>query len=211
MIINKIDQKRYIGSSYNVSRRLNEHFCDLRKNQHFNSYLQNAFNKYGEKVFEKIILEYCEPNNKLILEQKYLDTFKPEYNIATSASAPMQGKSHSEAFKIRLKLIHTGNKYCLGKKWSEETRKIQKLSRTGLKRTEYFKEKQRANANRLNLHKYLLPFIESQKKKIIDSDSNIFNSLGECSKFHNISTQTVCDILKGRHFKTRKGVSFKYL
>ena len=72
------------------------------------------------------------------------------------------------------------------------------------------KNKIKESAIKLDRYKDLLPAIEKNKKKVIDSNGNVFNSMLECSRFHNVSIQTVCDILKGRHFKTRKGISFKY-
>lgn len=59
-------------------------------------------------------------------------------------------------------------------------------------------------------HKYLTSHIQQCQRQIVDSNGKIFDSLVKCSKFHKISVQTVCDILKGRHSKTRKGISFEY-
>lgn len=76
--------KSYIGSSYHLCKRGNEHLCALKGNYHCNKKLQNAFNKYGEYNF---IFEYLEVLNLDInlsteerdlqirkVEQKYLDT-----------------------------------------------------------------------------------------------------------------------------------------
>jgi hypothetical protein len=43
--------KGYIGSALILRVRWNGHISTLRKQTHRNSYLQNAFNKYGEKAF----------------------------------------------------------------------------------------------------------------------------------------------------------------
>lgn len=51
VITNDVNKKIYIGKSNNLRKRRNEHFNKLRKNQHENSKLQRAFNKYGEKNF----------------------------------------------------------------------------------------------------------------------------------------------------------------
>lgn len=45
-IYNPINNKRYIGSSINVERRLKEHLRNLKKNTHCNVHLQSAYNKY---------------------------------------------------------------------------------------------------------------------------------------------------------------------
>lgn len=57
MILNTINNKCYIGSSNNISRRKYEHFKDLERNRHYNSYLQASYNKYGVDKFTFIILE----------------------------------------------------------------------------------------------------------------------------------------------------------
>lgn len=47
-------------------------------------------------------------------------------------------------------------------------------------------------------------------RPVIDNLDNWFKNCTEAAKFHGISNQTLCDILKGRHIQTRKGVSFEY-
>lgn len=39
-------EKFYIGSTINFKRRKWEHLNKLRKNKHYNPYMQNVFNKY---------------------------------------------------------------------------------------------------------------------------------------------------------------------
>ena len=89
IIKNIINNKFYIGScSTKLSKRLNHHINALRRNDHKNNYLQNAFNKYGENNFIIEILEVC---NKDVLEreQYYLNTYdaiNKGYNINPLAS-----------------------------------------------------------------------------------------------------------------------------
>ena len=42
-----INDKCYIGSSFNIRLRINQHKSDLKCNRHCNAYLQNAYNKYN--------------------------------------------------------------------------------------------------------------------------------------------------------------------
>lgn len=51
--------KVYIGQSINIRSRKNQHLQDLLKNKHCNSYLQNAFNKYGRSNFSFTVFENC--------------------------------------------------------------------------------------------------------------------------------------------------------
>ena len=84
-IINKINNKYYVGSTSNFKKRWNQHIKLLNRNKHKNDYLQNVWNKYGEKSFEFIVVEYTDVNLVKIIEQKYLDNFG-DYNIGLKAS-----------------------------------------------------------------------------------------------------------------------------
>lgn len=95
MIRNKINGKRYIGSSVDLHQRRMVHFGSLRKGCHANIHLQRAFIKHGETAFEFHILLDCEPALTLEYEQRILDELKPEYNIALDAVAPMKGRKQT--------------------------------------------------------------------------------------------------------------------
>lgn len=56
-ILNVIDDKVYVGSTINKASRKNQHYTKLRSNKHYNTYLQNAFNKYGQDYFIFSVLE----------------------------------------------------------------------------------------------------------------------------------------------------------
>lgn len=60
MLVNKTNGKKYIGQSRDLKKRKNAHFWLLRKNKHFNSHLQRAWNK-GETI-EFEIIERCSEN-----------------------------------------------------------------------------------------------------------------------------------------------------
>lgn len=108
MIKNILNGKRYVGSSSNLRRRLCSHLSKLNNNTHTNKHLQSAYNKYGQKSFQFIILEYCENvrDTILYLEQKYLD-LKPEYNKATDA-IDNSGWHHSKDTIEKMKSNRTG-------------------------------------------------------------------------------------------------------
>jgi hypothetical protein len=59
----------------------------LRKNIHDNNHLQNSYNKFGEKKFTFTILELCNIEDLIMLENKYINTYKTDnsefgYNLA---------------------------------------------------------------------------------------------------------------------------------
>lgn len=78
---NKVNNKKYVGSSKNMYSRLHKHRCLLKKNKHENHYLQNAINKYSLDSFEVSILEFVKVGELLTKEQFYVDYLQPEYNI----------------------------------------------------------------------------------------------------------------------------------
>lgn len=107
-ITNTANGKCYIGSSVNIARRLREHMNRLRSGTHFNAHLQSAYNAYGEKSFEASVLVYCDKHTTLLHEQRFLDTLKPAYNIATDAAAPNKGRSPSARTRAKLSAASTG-------------------------------------------------------------------------------------------------------
>jgi len=72
-ITNIINNKIYIGSSNNISSRLIHHKQSLKNNKHNNPYLQKAFNKYGIKNFKFEILEECQEELLLYIEQYWIN------------------------------------------------------------------------------------------------------------------------------------------
>lgn len=110
-ITNNINQKFYIGSSEDIEKRWYHHKNCLNKGIHINKHLQLAWNKYGENNFSFEIIEKCEPQNTLEIEQKYLDMYwkcGKLYNIARYAEAPMKGRNHTEDTKQMLSQIRKG-------------------------------------------------------------------------------------------------------
>lgn len=74
MVIYKIiiNGKIYIGQSINFLNRKKEHISLLVKNKHYNTYLQNYFNKYGRlENFTIEELEKCENIDQLNEREKY--------------------------------------------------------------------------------------------------------------------------------------------
>lgn len=94
IITNSITGKVYVGStSVSFNRRWREHKNDLRKNKHYNDYLQNAWNKYGELNFVFSTLELCTASECFLKEQYWMDFYQSYkrdlgYNISTKANAP---------------------------------------------------------------------------------------------------------------------------
>ena len=114
-IRNAINDKIYIGSAVNIQKRWREHISALKKNKHHSRYLQRSWNKYGEKNFEFVILEECEPVKETLLEREqfYLDTLSSEYNISPTAGSRLGAISSEETCK-KISLAKMGQKTFLG-------------------------------------------------------------------------------------------------
>lgn len=127
-IINKINGKRYVGSSVDIKKRWRKHKYLLKNNNHSSSYLQNSWIKYSEKNFEFVILEECAINKIIEKEQHFLDLYKSYernngYNNRTIAERNV-GLFHSEETKKKIGLAGIGNKYAAGYKMTNEHKKI---------------------------------------------------------------------------------------
>lgn len=123
-IVNISNSKFYIGSAIILNTRWSRHKYNLRNNKHPNIILQNVWNKYGEEIFDFVIVEVIENFTKeklLEREQFYIDTLKPEYNFRKIANSnlgikynlkspkrikghvsPIKGVSQSEEHKKKL-------------------------------------------------------------------------------------------------------------
>lgn len=89
IIRNRETNDFYLGSSVDIESRFKNHLLELRGNRHCNRYLQNAWNKYGEDSFEfKCIDEVGETRALREVEQSYLDTLLPTYNLSPFATRP---------------------------------------------------------------------------------------------------------------------------
>ena len=69
-ITNLVNNKIYIGYTFDFSKRKHEHFKKLRENIHKNKHLQSSWNKYGESNFKFEILIECSKET-LISEEHY--------------------------------------------------------------------------------------------------------------------------------------------
>ena len=112
MLVNKVNGKRYIGSSRNFLRRKSEHISRLRRGVHINAKLQAAWNKYGEASFEFVVaFSVLDQSAIEAIEQQFLDeerAVETGYNLAPVAgntagwkAPPETRKRMSEAAKKR--------------------------------------------------------------------------------------------------------------
>ena len=76
IILNKVNNKWYVGQSINIKNKWYKHKWQLKRNIHKNPHLQSAWNKYNENNFEFYVIELVEISDLFVAEQKYLDWAK---------------------------------------------------------------------------------------------------------------------------------------
>lgn len=124
-IKNVLTNKCYIGSSINIGIRLSKHKSQLKHNKHFNSHLQNSWNKYGEDYFSCFILEYCKSEELLDKEQSWVDILG-DYNITKEVIR----NTPSKESKRKMSLTRTV-KIASGEIVKNNTKKIKKYDLNG--------------------------------------------------------------------------------
>lgn len=160
-IYNKLNGRIYIGSAKEFVTRYNKHLCILRKNKHYNNFLQHDYNKCGEENFVFEVLERTTEMKevRIKLEQKYLDLYYDDqrqcYNICPIAKSSLGRKwkqtSKEKASKYWIEFYKINQHRLKGRPRSEETKR--KMS-----------ENQKGEKN----HAFGKPVSEEVKKKRIE-------------------------------------------
>lgn len=115
MVVNLINDKKYIGQSKNIKKRFQSHHLVDYKNENncnYNTKFYQAIRKYGIDNFEVIILKLCEEKELDDLEIKYIkefDTFKNGYN-STKGGQFWSPNIHSEETEEKRKQTREKNK-----------------------------------------------------------------------------------------------------
>jgi group I intron endonuclease len=146
-ILNKVNNKVYIGSATNIKKRWRDHKWYLNHNFHHNSHLQSAWNKYGVDAFEFLIILECVVDELLIDEKECIvkyDAFNNNYGYnVNDPEHSFLNKKHTEQTKKILSLQKQGkNNPMYGKtgiksprfnvKASQETKDKISLNRKGI-------------------------------------------------------------------------------
>lgn len=181
---NMHNNKFYLGSTLNFKARQGRHLRDLRRNKHPNSYLQNAFNKYGEENFKFKLIEYIEPNTKKLeeVEQKYLDKYFGKdycYNLNPKADRPPDatGRKISNRHKEKLRQCNLNNQNWLGKKHSIETKEKLRQINSGKIILESTKNKisQKLSGKKHSIERNLK---KAKYYKLISPEGKVYEGIG---------------------------------
>lgn len=170
--------KIYIGSSKNIKKRFNDYQKKRCKSQ---PRLYNSLVKYGVENHSFEIIWICDEEYLYFFER----IFGEKKQIIT------------EDTKLKISKSNKGNKYCLGRKISEETKKKISNSLIGKKQTEETKNKVKLKRQIPNNGWFKKGKLAINKRKILDLNTNkIYNSLTEYSEINNIKISKVCYILR---------------
>lgn len=141
----------YVGSSQNIAGRWRQHKHLLRRGEHKNPKLMNAWAKYGEDAFAFEVLELCAESDLLTLEQRYFsvhDSVSSGFNISEIAGRERAGKRHTPEAIRKMSDSHMGSVVSAdhraklsaafkGRVFSDETRAKISASKMGKKRAPF--------------------------------------------------------------------------
>ena len=104
-IENIANNKKYIGMSTDIIRRLKHHRMSLNNLNHSNSYLQKEWNEYGEMCFVFFIIEICPPENlkerEIFCVNEYGTKFPNGFN-QTDGGEGVLGRNHTDEDKKKM-------------------------------------------------------------------------------------------------------------
>lgn len=199
LVVNKVNGKRYVGitTRINVMRRVTEHFCHAKSEQN-GGHFYRAIRKYGRDSFSVDVIAYFfDIEDAKKAEIQYIAENKPEYNSTLGGDGRLGG-TMSEQAKDKLRKIHTGNKYRLGKPHSEDVKK--KLSELGHKNIETFMVFQRLGPQSL------------QKRVRCVETGEEWASIKEAALAKGVARSSVAELcLKRPWRKTAGGLRFEFV
>lgn len=104
MFINNITTNTYIGSSINLTNRMTSHFYNAKSASRGKTIINKAMYKHKLANFSLGILGFCskDPITCTTLEQKWIDLYKPEYNVLKIAGSSF-GFTHTVQTISKLK------------------------------------------------------------------------------------------------------------
>lgn len=110
-ILNTVTGTKYVGSTRRPDNRESSHFSKLRKNIHANSYLQNAWNKYGPEAFEFSIVKRFESEDDMReCEQEILNKYITEENWSDLYNIGINVSNYEFSEETREKLAASGKR-----------------------------------------------------------------------------------------------------
>lgn len=235
-ITNTVNGKIYVGFARNLDQRKARHFTQLRANCHPNSYLQAAFNKYGNEKFVFIVIEVCSTEDLAKREHYWatklnvldrnigynIEPTNPEHkSVISEESRSKISKAIKGKYLGRKVSVETRAKMSLartGKIQSEETKVKRALTLTGYKHEESFSKMIGDRFRGKNLsteHKRKCQTGSSTRKPIVQYSltGELIKehvSIKQAAKENNYNRSAISKCCAGEKYKTYKGYIWKY-
>lgn len=164
--VNKVNGNTYIGSSVNLARRFRVYydfsFLSVRI-ANSKSRIYSAILKHGYSNFQLEILEYCTKENAISREQYYIDLYKPEYNLNSTAGSRL-GSIYSKESRLKM------SKSALGRKHTEQSKNLLSLANKGINNPNFGKTHSKETKALISLARLGKNFLsESAREKMSES------------------------------------------
>lgn len=204
-----INNKVYIGQSTDIEKRWKDHVIRLDNNSHDNSYLQNAWNKYGKEAFKFEIIEKCEKNFELLNAREiywinYYEALKRSkgFNIASGGGNgySLAGMTEEERHKVYEKIGKTRSKKYRGKNHPNYGKPMSEEQKAKLRQA--FKgEKNPWYGKKRKEHSELMKGGNNPRaKKIICLTTNeVFDCAKDAGRKYNLTNSIILKCCKGVH------------
>ena len=185
MILNKYNNKIYIGATKNYEDRIKQHLRALKNGRHHNKELLNDFQNNKADLHFSILFEPDDMNEVYIKEEYYINHFNSKIKGYNKADGGKYNRGYEQsdyakriASQVHSQKIGELNSF-YGKKHSQESKK---------KMSESLKSRKPRKLSEEELKK----FIENNpKSKKVYFKGQIFRSYTEASKYVNIDRKKI--------------------
>jgi len=199
VITNVLNGYRYVGitTRIDVRKRFNEHFYQAKQNIDEGRF-HRAMRKYPKDVFSVFVIAYYfDVEDAKSAEIQYISENKPEYNSTLGGDGRLGGTMSKEAIE-KIKKVHRGNKYRLGKTHSEDVKR--RLSELGHKNIEKFQ-----------VFQHLGPKSLQKRVRCVETGEE-WGSIKEAALAKGIARSSIAELcLKRSWRKTAGGLRFEFV
>jgi len=189
----------YIGSSNKCSHRINQHFCDVKKNKHNNSWFSRVCQKYKDEIKEFFI--YCSNRQEAFeKEQELLDFHYKDtncLNLSSIAIVPSMSESGLSKLKECAKKQHKEKRFGHEKviEWnkSERARKIKSESAKKQRENPEYVKWLYERVSLIRAKEYNIWLVNPEGEKVI-----LQRNLSEFCKMHGLDKANLGRVLCGK-------------
>ena len=206
LILNKVNNKCYIGKSINIYSRIKNHigYLNLKSKKHENEHLINAWMKYGRTNFDYFVIEECLVENLSEKELYYIDLYQTTdkdkgYNFRKDSSTGMICSEETRE-KMRLSRKQRDKKFPDNRELTSIRFKLFWENNPHIK-------KSMSNQVSNKIRKYKIAKLDYQSNKILE----IFEKRSDINeKYPDYYTQAILGCCSGTK-KSYKGFKWCYI